>query len=165
MNQRKFFINQQRVKHCLWQKSQKFDHYFFSDYVPTSPYFFMDGMTNFERGLVTNFIFKTKKCFNFTNFFSMYCKGPSINDVTHNLKFLIPPSPSTPILLNRLLEYRHLSADPPVPPNIGDVIYGQQPFSILFLVQHDHSFFKFFSEKTGSVLVVVIFSTTALAIC
>ena len=77
MNQRKFFINQQRVKHCLWQKSQKFDHYFFfrlCRYLH-HPIFFMDGMTNFERGLVINSSSKQKKCFNFTNFFLCTVRG------------------------------------------------------------------------------------------
>ena len=35
-----------------------------------------------------------------------------INDVD---LFLTPPSPLSPILLNRLMEYRHLLADPPPP--------------------------------------------------
>ena len=42
-------------------------------------------------------------------------KGPSINDLTHFLIFLTPPSPLSPVLLNRLMELRHLLADPPLP--------------------------------------------------
>ena len=32
------------------------------------------------------------------------CKGPSINDVTHFLRFFTPRSPLSPILLNRLMK-------------------------------------------------------------
>ena len=163
MNQRKFFINQQRVKHCLWQKSQKFDHYFFfrlCRYLH-HPIFFMDGMTNFERGLVINSSSKQKKCFNFTNFFlCTYCKGPSINDVTHNLRFLIPPSSSIgfwsiitfpQILLSLLI--------------LVTSFMDSTPSAYCFQFNTTARFSNFFSEKTCSVLVVVIFSTTALAIC
>ena len=42
---------------------------------------------------------------------------PSINDATHFLRFLIPPS-SSPILLNRLMEECQLLADPPSPQSV-----------------------------------------------
>ena len=48
--------------------------------------------------------------------------GPSINNVTHFLRFLTPSSPLSPILLNRLMELHHLLEDPP-PPSVGDIIY------------------------------------------
>ena len=44
---------------------------------------------------------------------SYIVNGLSINDVTHFLRFLTPPSPLSPILLNRLMELCHLLADPP----------------------------------------------------
>ena len=47
---------------------------------------------------------------------------PSINNVTHFLRFLTPSSPLSPILLNRLMELHHLLEDPP-PPSVGDIIY------------------------------------------
>ena len=34
----------------------------------------------------------------------IYNEGPSINDITHHLRFLTPPFPSSPILLNKLME-------------------------------------------------------------
>ena len=48
-------------------------------------------------------------------FFKMfkYVESLSANDITHFLIFLTPPpSPLSPILLNRLMEYHHLLADP-----------------------------------------------------
>ena len=38
-------------------------------------------------------------------------RGPSINDITHFLRFLTPPSPLSSISLKRLMKYRHFLAD------------------------------------------------------
>ena len=43
------------------------------------------------------------------------CMGPSINDVTHFMRFSTPPFHLSPILLDRLMEKHHLLADPPSP--------------------------------------------------
>ena len=48
---------------------------------------------------------------------------PSINDVTHFMRFLNPPTSLSPILLNRLMEKHHLLVDPPSSYE-GDVNYG-----------------------------------------
>ena len=40
---------------------------------------------------------------------------PSINDVMNFLRFLTPPSPLSPVLLNRIVEFCQLLADPPLP--------------------------------------------------
>ena len=50
-------------------------------------------------------------------------KGQSINHLTHFLIFLTPPSHLSPILLNRLMEKRHLLAEPHSP-LVGDIICG-----------------------------------------
>ena len=90
MNQRKFFINQQSVKHCLKQKSQKFDHH--SVFQTMDTLFFMDGRDDkFWKEVKYNLSSKqTKKWLNFT------------------------------------------------------ILFFNVNISIIFLVQHDHSFFKFF---------------------
>ena len=66
MNQRKFFINQQRVKHCLWQKSQKFDHSFFRLQYPI---FYGSMGWQILKEVMFKLSSKQNKWLNFTIFF------------------------------------------------------------------------------------------------
>ena len=85
---------------------------------------YTQGCMNFDKTCTfikcRLYIFKKEKKVILIIYTCQSCKGlavcPSINDVTHFLRFLTPPSPLSPILLKRLKEQCHLFVDSPLLP-------------------------------------------------